>query len=68
VGRGRPNSSSWVGGRVLIVKVMVRGGRQSILAPAELGQGEMNACVNEGAKREGINAGTDVGNSVCRAT
>jgi hypothetical protein len=37
------------GGRVLIVKVMVEGGRRSILAPAELGPGEMNACVNEGA-------------------
>jgi hypothetical protein len=49
----RPNSSSWVGSRALIVKVMVGGGRQSIRAPAELrlGPGEMNtqACVNEGA-------------------
>jgi hypothetical protein len=45
----RPNSSSWVGGRVLIVEVMVGGGRPSIWAPAELGPGEMNACVNEGA-------------------
>jgi hypothetical protein len=45
----RPNSSSWVGGRVLIVKVMVWGGRRSIRAAAELGPGEMNACVNEGA-------------------
>ncbi len=46
----RPNSSSWVGVRALIVKVMVGGGRQGILAPAELGPGpgEMNACVNCG--------------------
>ncbi len=45
----RPNSSSWVGGRVLIVKVMVKGGRRSIRALAELGPGEMKTCVNEGA-------------------
>jgi hypothetical protein len=47
----RPNSSSWVGGRpgrALIVKVMVGGGRRGILAPAELGPGEMNTCMNEG--------------------
>ncbi len=37
----RPNSSSWVGGRVLIVKVMVGGGRRSIRAQAELGPGEI---------------------------
>jgi hypothetical protein len=36
------------GGRVLIVKVMVGGGRRSIWAAAELG--EVNACVNEGAE------------------
>jgi hypothetical protein len=39
----RPNSlaSSWVGGRALIVKVMVWGVRRGIRAPAELGPGEM---------------------------
>jgi hypothetical protein len=45
-------AATWVGGRVLIVKVMIGahgGGRQSIRTPAELGPGEMNACVNEGA-------------------
>jgi hypothetical protein len=36
------------GGRVMIVKVMVGGGRRSIQAQAELGQGEMDACVNGG--------------------
>ncbi len=37
-----------VEGRVLIVKVMVGGGRRSIRAPAELGPGEITpACVNE---------------------
>jgi hypothetical protein len=47
----RPNSSSWVGSIVLIVKVMVGGGGGGTLALVELGpaRGEMNlmnACVN----------------------
>ncbi len=45
----RPNSSSWVGGQGIDSEVLVGGGRRSIRAPAELGPGEMNACVNEGA-------------------
>jgi hypothetical protein len=44
----RLNSSSWVGGRALIVKVMVGGGRGGISTQAELGPGEMKTGVNEG--------------------
>ncbi len=50
----RPNSNSWVPrrGRALIVKGVVGRlgglGRRGIRALAELGPGEMNACLNEG--------------------
>ena len=61
-------------GGVSIVKVMVGGGRRSIRAPAELGPGEITLARmktldgGRAAKMQRDEAGTGVGNRVCRAT